>query len=141
MVPVVANVHSATARRALVPRPRPRASGTIQQPTLAWWPSGPKRETAPSSASLSASTMANAAPVREVHIEVDSAMKACASASVYGCGMETQRAISGSWQAAQTAAASSSRHGRRTASPRSRVVSAALSAGPSEVEVVIRPRP
>ncbi len=111
-------------------RPRPDAAAPrfSLPPSNRGWPDAPPARHATRHRAAhpsAASTMANAAPLPSLHITSDSSTKARASADSYGCGMETHREISGSWHATTRAGISLSRHGRRTMSPRSRIVASA----------------
>ena len=104
MTEVVANVQSATARSARLPTPRPRASGASHKPERRLVPVGTEAGHGPQQASVAPSTIANGAPVPSRHIVIAFSTNASASEAMYGWGIVTQRAISGSWQTANTAA-------------------------------------
>ena len=109
---------------------RPRASGASHRPNVAWCPSGPKRVTAPSRRSATASTIANAAPVPSRHIVrsvLDERVR-IGGQEWLGVGRHVRSLGPGRRQG--PAGASAGRHGRRMSSSMVRVVPGSPSTGP-----------
>ena len=101
------------------------AKGPRRDPTTACLRGKPVAEGGPV-AERSGSTIANERSSSASQSRRRISTNCRASASVYGCGMGTKRAMSGSWQAANTAPASPGPQGRRVTTPSVSVTSGSL---------------